>query len=506
MKRFGRIAACSSPAHLSPCRFHDVGKSVLEELRVLASEDIRRAVDAVMTAPVPSPQGLPTVALAEKNVVANYLLHHLVALRLADQAARAPDRRATLLGSGLEYEARAQGFLADGFSSGHMRVPMEGILRSLHTVNTKEAHDFYSSQGLFVVNSRGDVWQAFGDEVTQWYPMTWEHVLEACCISLRELFFVYALGTDSLNVPAPLVKALGNVGTEVRSWLALEPGEFYYLQAKLPTLMLIPFPVTATWSVRTDEMDQHGLRVRKHYPQIRDGRTGAGFSDSTLTGPSSDLLYSWDALPSWMLPDTWLPRQHAGEQKIKDASTDRKRTLASYLVKGDTDVASVRFVQEIDYPPSYAGLVTGVGGGALGVHGYSGGMISGSVGYSPHLGILPEPLGKFHFSGSASLEASLDHSDRMLVSGRVGMTLPLSLLGIRPESPAGKIHGVRLEVGHSEGLRTLRHYRGPVLSAGLETTTIPMGFMYDGIVIRPKVEVHYLQERIFTIVVELLII
>ena len=86
------------------------------------------------------------------------------------------------------------------------------------------------------------------------------------------------------------------------------------------------------------------------------------------------------------------------------------------------------------------------------------------------------------------------------------MTLPLSLLGIRPESPAGKIHGVRLEVGHSEGLRSLRDYRGPVLSAGLETTTIPMGFMYDGIVIRPKVEVHYLQERIFTIVVELLII
>src|SRR5512143_36192 len=35
LERFGEIAAFSAPAHLTPFRFHEMGKSVLEQLRSL---------------------------------------------------------------------------------------------------------------------------------------------------------------------------------------------------------------------------------------------------------------------------------------------------------------------------------------------------------------------------------------------------------------------------------------------------------------------------------------
>lgn len=506
LKRFGEIAAFSAPAHLTPFRFHEVGKSVLEQLRSLGAEDVRSAIAAAQAALGGSPQNLPSLAVREKNVVANYLLHHLAALHLADMAAVSVDRSTALLESALAYEAKAQGFLVDAFSPGHMRVPMGGILRWVHVANTEAAHSFYGNDGLFVVNSRGELWQAFGDGVTQWYTPSWEHVFESCCVSLRELLFVYFYRTDSLRVPKTLAHALGNPGAAVGNWLAIEPGEFYYLRAMLPSLMLVPFPVSATWSVRTAEAVSHGLRVRRQYPQIKDGVNEAGFNDTTLTGPSTHLLYSWDALPPWMLPDAWLPRQYVGERSIRDLSRKDKWALESFLIKSDTVVTSVPYYQELDYPPSYAGVITSWGGGSVWVGGSPAGMVTASVGYSPHWGFLPEQLGKFHVSGALEIQGSLNRSDRMLVSGKVGFTLPLSLFDLGPDSPLWFIHGMRLEAGHTEGFKVLGHYRGPVLCVGLETATIPLGFTYAGILLRPRLEVHFLQERVSTLAIELVII
>lgn len=506
LKRFGEIAAFSEPAHLTPFRFHEMGKTVLEELRALSAEDVRSAIAAAEAASGGSPENLPSVAIRERNVVANYILHHLAALHLADQAAVSADRRPILLESALAYEAKAQGFLMDAFSPGHMRVPMGGILRWVHVANTEAAHSFYSHDGLFVVNSRGDFWQAFGDGVTQWYAPTWDHVMEACCVSLRELFFLYGYRRDSLQVPDTLERALGNPGAAAANWLAIEPGEFYYVRAMLPSLMLFPFPVSATWSVRTTETDSHGYRIRKQYPQIKDSGVEAGFHDTTLTGPSRELLYSWDALPPWMLPEAWLPGQYLGERKIRVLANSEKLALESILIKSDTVVTSVPYYQELDYPPSYAGIVTSWGAGGVRVSGSPAGMVTASVGYSPHWGFLPEALGKFHVSGAVEIQGSVNRSERMLVSGKVGFTLPLSLFGLGPDSPVWFLHGVRLEAGHTEGFKALGHYRGPVLCVGLESATKSLGFTYAGILLRPRLEVHYLQERVLTIAIELVII
>jgi hypothetical protein len=512
LRKFGKIAAFSAPTHLSPCRFHKVGKSILEQLRGIGPEDIGRARGVALAASGAAPEALPSVALTQQNVVANYLLHHLVALHLADHAGKTPDRRSVLLESALVYEARAQGFLVDAFSPGHMRVPMGGILPSLHTVNTEEAHSFYNSQGLFVINSRGEVWQAFGDQLTQWYAPTWEHVLEACCTSVRELFLVYSYREDSLTIPVPLLKGLGfiphawNIGASVKSWLVVEPGDFYYTQVMLPTLTMIPFPESATWSVRSGQKDTHGMRIRRHYPQIRDDETEVGFSDSTLMGPSLELLCPWDALPPWMLPDAWLPRQYVGNQRIRDIPPSQKHALESLLIKSDSNVTSVRFIQELNYPPSYSGLIVSLGGGGMWENGSPAGMVAGSVGYAPRWGFLPDLLTKFRLSGSISLLGSLDGSDRLLVSGRVGFTLPFSLVGLGPEWPAGNNYGIRLEAGYTEGLRSLLDSHGAVVSLCFETVIIPLGFTYVGVVIRPRIDVHFLQSRISTIMLEVVII
>jgi hypothetical protein len=500
MRRFGEIAAFSDPDTFSPCRFHYVGRSILEQLRRLGIDDIRKAVETATTGSSGSPVHLPSVFLRDENVVANYLLHHLVALHLAGLAGQVRDDRSSLLAAALEYEARALGFLVDAFSPGHMRVPSRDLLSVLHIVNTREAHDFYNSQGLYVINSRGEMWQAFGDNLVQWYAPSWRHVFEACCMSLREMIFVYVWQSKSNLVPGILLGALGvpsgedAIGARAVSWLTYESGDHYYVRAKMPTLLMIPFPVSATWSVRTMETDQHGMRIRRHYPQIEGEGMEAGFSDSTLTGPASKLLPTWDALPPWMLPDSWLPSRYLMGQKIRDLSVERRRALVTTLVANDTAVASVRFIQEVDYPASYTGPIVSIGGGVLWSGGDRLGSVAISAGYAPPWGLFPDLLAKLRISGTVSLGSSLDNFDKMLLSERIGITIPLLPFGIR------------FEGGYTEGLGSLLHSSGWVVGCGLEMAMIPLGFTYGGILVKPRFDVHYLPQRVSTAMVELVII
>jgi hypothetical protein len=44
------------------------------------------------------------------------------------------------------------------------------------------------------------------------------------------------------------------------------------------------------------------------------------------------------------------------------------------------------------------------------------------------------------------------------------------------------------------------------VSLCFETVIIPLGFTYVGVVIRPRIDVHFLQSRISTIMLEVVII
>jgi len=500
MKKFGELAAFSEPDTFSPCRFHTIGAGIFEQLRSLEADDIRGAIDAAVAGSSNVAGNLPSIFLDDENVVANYLLHHLVALHLAERAGQVRDDPSPLLTAALECEARAHGFLVDAFSPGHMRVPSRDLLSVLHVVNTREAHNFYNSQGLFVIDSRGEMWQAFGDNLVQWYAPSWGHVFQACCISLREMLLAYMWRSGSGSIPVAFLGTLGmspgedDIGATVQSWLALKSGDYYYVQAKLPTLLTIPFPVSATWSVRTTEIDQHGMRVRKHYPQIGGERMGEGFADSTLTGPALELLPSWNAVPPWMLPDAWLPEQYLTVQKVRDLPVQARLALATTLIRTDTAVASVRFIQEVDFPASYTGPIVSIGGGALWAGGTRFGTVAVSAGYAPPWGLFPDLLTKMRISGAISLASSLDGFEKLLLSEKIGITIPLLSFCIRVEG------------GYTEGLRSLHPSSGWVVGCGLELAMIPLRFTYGGILVRPRFDVHYLPQRVSTVMIELVII
>jgi hypothetical protein len=181
-KTFGRIASESVESDLSSPRFHERGKTILEQLRPLDSAQVSIILAShVRQVSSGASSTLPKVEIRDANVILSYLIYHLVALHHAKDASVGGAGGGATLERAMIYEAIAQSYLIDAFSSGHMLVPMSDGLSFLHPMNNKQAHDFYNIQGTYVLNSRGEVWQTFGDELLEWYAPTFRHIFEACC-------------------------------------------------------------------------------------------------------------------------------------------------------------------------------------------------------------------------------------------------------------------------------------------------------------------------------------
>ncbi len=197
-----------------------------------------------------------------RGAVFHYLLYHEAALRLA----RESDVYRSLI-----VESIAQGFLADAFSGSHLLVPVKDLLFSLHRANRREAHNHYGRQGVYVINERGEIWQAFGDGLLDWYPICRDRVVEAAALSIEEVV------------------------------ARVEPGREF---KESPVVQLIPEVVSRTWSVATDSLDTLGLTVRRHIPRIGQARprdaTAVEFYQNRRFPPSSKgiFLFSGAALTS----------------------------------------------------------------------------------------------------------------------------------------------------------------------------------------------------------------
>ena len=280
-----------------------------------------------------------------------------------------------------------------------MLVPLRYPLFVLHHRNTREAHDFYRDTGVFVINAQGDAWQTFGGRILQSHAPTYRYVLEASLTSLRELFLVYYASVPNPTIPKylisdrmslPVLKAVAKVWMGesyyrriffdycasadddtilkrfiptqmpiesireiVEAWTMPQEIENYYtdLQKRMPTLLLFPMPISATWNQRRPEKESHRIHRRFHYPQFREDR----YHDPSL---KDRPLYLRDTFSNWLVP-----------QQLIDHGPD-------YLIKTDPHFASVHYIQERNFPPSYRGLVLN-----FGVRSFSGSDFSFGLGY-----------------------------------------------------------------------------------------------------------------------------
>ena len=461
-KTFGEICAWSSGNDAAYSRFHERGRSIFQQLRRLSAslidakwrEHSRRSSEGDAVTGIW--RSVHSAEQSDHNVIANYLLHHLIAIRFAKIAGQGGNEGNEALRRALIYEAMAQGYLSDSFSSGHILVPLSDVFSGFHSINNSHAHNFYRTEGVYVINSSGDVWQAFGDKLLHWYAPAYRHILNACISSLRELFLVYYVSTGG-GVPERLKKWGQSVSAGmsmqeiVSNWNSNQDGEIYYTSRRMPTLLRLPMPTSGTWSVRTEKIDEYGIHRRMHFPQLRE----TGFHDPELDGIDVEFLLPRAAVPSWMIPDM-----------LHEKSPEE-------LIRSDPDFASVRYVQERHFPPSYVGLLFRLGGGVVFKKNDSGLGTSMGLGY----GLVEDLLVIQKISVDAVLMPSFDEARRFLFATNFGM-------GVKLPSLVGLVEASHLEAGYAWGLRRPFKARGFRFAAGLETRTIPVGFTYAGITVR----------------------
>ena len=325
----------------------------------------------------------------------------------------------------------------------------------LHPLNTKIAHDYYDNEGVYVIDSRGDAWLTFGDRLFELYAPTFEHSFNALTSSLRELFLVHSVYIDSAGIPDSL-KAIIDPSQEsmtipavVRRWTETYDLKDYYELLQMPTLLRLPVPISAAWSIAAGTPDS--LRHRVHYPQVRESEQDPGFRDPDKADIDEEFLYPKQALPTWLLPDRWIPRDSLRGNRLSDLGAGRRETLAENLIRHDKTIASVRFEQERYIPPSYWGLILTCGGGYLASNGSTSGVAQVGVGYSPPIAVLADNPLVDRLSAGAAYSFFLDNGSRDLlsVSGGVSFSTLFKPYRLGTRKPFRYIEYVRVEIGRA---------------------------------------------------------
>ena len=469
-KTFDELSAMFSDGDDAYARSHERGRSIGQQLEGLRRSDI----DALLREYAAPPQSFDGGAFLQRvreierpgeNVVVNYLMYHLIGLKLAQVKGHSSEQRRDGLRCAMIMEAKAQSYLIDAFCAGHMLVPLDDFLSRLHPTNNRKAHDLYNTEGVFVINSRHETWQAFGDKVLEWYAPSYRHVLDACCTSLRELLLTYFASMDAVP-PALLswahtVSAAESPPALVDRWLMVQDGRTYYESTWMPTLLELPMPISAVWSVRTDSLDARGVHQRKQYPQLRED----GLHDPSIEDIDRDFLYPQHAFPQWVRLD--LPRP------------------ASEMIKQDVNIASVRYVQDRNLLPSFVGLLVEGSGSKNVANGSSGWSFGAGYGFTDDILLIRNIS-----TGVALIKPSASALD-LFLSPSTGVTVNYPNL-----SPI--MSGTRLSLGYAWGLGQTRE-QGFILGIGIESSTHPLGFTYAGIQVRLMYQYLLVQPRVHNI-------
>ena len=470
---FGNVTAFFSDNDIWQSRTHERGSTIIQQLEPLTALYIDEIWDYIKDAP----DEIENVEVSNQNVIYNYLLHHLIALRFADQAGKGDSNKEESIRYALIYEAVALGYLSDAFSSGHFVLQNSDFLAPLNYMNIQITHDYYCSEGLYVFNGRGDCWQTFGDKLLLWYPSVYSHVFEACIFSVRELFLVYFSADRNNKVPEQLggwAEAFSDgksIEEMALSWVTTNSGKDYYSKIKMPSLLSIPIPVSATWSVRTEEKDRFGIYSRKHYPQLSE----ENFHDPALHESSNDFLYSKNTVPEWMIPE-FLPA---------DPMSD--------LIKYNRDVASVEYIEDRFHPPSYEGYLLIAGLSYLNYNDENtyGTSIGLGWGFTDEfLTVIIKPT----IFGSAMRLNSTDPA--WIISADFGIGVNASVLGIL------KPH---LEVGYAMKYKSSFEGGGGKYALGFDSETLPLVFTYAGLTFRFKYQFIFFDQFVHSPVLEIIL-
>ena len=461
-KSFADVSVAFSENDLSFARSHKAGRSIFEQLKSLPPSLIENTWRAVESDTI-----VKSLERKDKNVVVNYLLHHLVALQFANRAGEKAASRQQDLKLALRYEAIALSYLVDAFSSAHIFIHYK-FLSWLQTCNYRKAHSFFQSKGAFVINSKGEVWQTFGDRLMLWYEPTYRHVLNAATTSLHEVLLVFHSAVTPDRLPVRL-SSLGDSLAErynVDTWLDMRSGgQDYYTILKMPSLLHLPMPVTATWS-KKDIVDKYGIHQRIHYPQLRE----KGFHDPDLEETIRERLWKREAIPNFL--DSLFFQKFREEFPEKHKKTPKdKDEFARTIVRDDTNFASVRFIQPREFLPSYFGLlVNAAGGGSLN------GDLKSSFAVGLGFGILDNLLFLNNVSTDLVYQRILANDDRhfyMLTLGG-GISLPTNF-----------VKAFRIELGPAT--EKFRDF-GYKIAAGIELPMVEVPFTYAGLTSRIMVQ------------------
>lgn len=470
---FGGISAFFSGDDILQSRCHKRGKTILQQLQPLSADYIDRVWNEIKD----TPDNIQSVEVSDQNTIFNYLLHHLIALQFARLSNQEDDDKNEMLRYALIYEAVAQSYLSDSFSSGHLLLSVSDFLAPLNHLNIQITHDYYSSEGVYVINSQGDCWQTFGDKLLQWYPYPFNRIYEACTTSLRELFLVYFTSLKKVDIPQNLEKWARSISSGITSeelsnlWVTTNDGVRYYSEIKMPALLYIPMPVTAAWSVRTDLKDKYGVYRRKNYSQLMEEK----FHDPDLNEIDTGFLYSRSSMPDWMIPE-FIPND----------------TLQN-LIKYNPDVASVRYVQDRYMPPSYQGYLLSTGGTYVFSNGEEkfGAVFGFGWGFSDEfLFILNKPA----FFVSA-MKLFGDNQEWILMAD----------LGFGINASVFRIIKPHIEIGYAYGFQILFNGSVGKFSLGFDSETIPLGFTYAGLTIRLKYQFIFFNTTLHSPVLEIIL-
>lgn len=171
--------------------------------------------------------------LNKTNAINMYVTLHLVAMDWAAQSGRLkdqPEQARNLMRFALLFNAFADHFLEDSFSSGHL-VVKRTVVASV--VNNKALHDFYSATGSVVLNRKAEIWKAHGDGTFNRPEFINEsaRVIEAVELSLSDLWMAYE--------NAALTQTATDFMTRIPKEKKMREN---YLLNNIPALKLVPIP------------------------------------------------------------------------------------------------------------------------------------------------------------------------------------------------------------------------------------------------------------------------